>query len=59
MQVDPAQAGLGELLRRLEILESLIRTLQATQIPLNEDSQETAWWTTEATEPQGQLDDDA
>ena len=59
VQLDPMQARLDELLRRLESHESLIRTLQATRIPLNEDSQETAWWTTEATEPQRQLDEDA
>ena len=59
VQVDGVQAGLGELLRRLESQKSLITTLQATQIPLNEDSPETAWWTTEATEPQRQSDDDA
>ena len=46
VQVDPVQARLDELLRRLESQESLIRTFQATQVPLNEDSQETAWWTT-------------
>ena len=57
--VDPVQARLDELLRRLERQESLIRTLQATQIPVNEDAPETAWWTTETTEPQRQLDDDA
>ena len=48
----PMQARLGEFLRRLENQESLIRTLQATQVPLNEDTQETAWWTKEAAEPQ-------
>ena len=37
--VDPVQARLNELLRRLESQESLVRTLQATQIPLQEDSQ--------------------
>ena len=51
------QARLDELLRRLESQESLIRTLQATQVPLNEDTQEAAWWTTEAAEPQQQFDD--
>ena len=59
VQVDPVQARLDELLRRLESQESLIRTLQATHIPLKEDSQETAWWTTEATRPQQQPDEDA
>ena len=59
LQLDPMQACLDELLRRLESQESMIRTLQATQVPLNEDSQETAWWTTETTEPQRQPDDDA
>ena len=44
-------------LRRLESQGSLVRTLQATQIPLNEDTQEAAWWTTEAAEPQQQSDD--
>ena len=58
VQVDPVQARLDELLRRWESQESLIRTLQATQIPLKEDSQETAWWTTEATRPQQQPDED-
>ena len=33
VQVDSVQARLDELLRRLESQESLIRTLQATQIP--------------------------
>ena len=51
------QARLDELLRRKESQESLIRTLQATQLLLNEDPQETAWWTTEAAEPQQQPDD--
>ena len=50
MQSDPMQARLDELLRRLE-------SHQATQVPLNEDPQETAWWTTEAAEPQQQPDD--
>ena len=59
VQVDPVQALLDELLRRLECQESLIRTPRATQIPLNEDWQETDWWTPEATEPQRQTDDDA
>ena len=45
MQLDPMQARLDELLRRLESQESLVRTLQATQVPLNEDTQEAAWWT--------------
>ena len=40
MKLDPMQARLDELLRRLESQESLIRTLQATQVPLNEDTQE-------------------
>ena len=53
MQLDPMQARLGELLRRLESQES--GTLQATQVPLNEDTQEAAWWTTEAAEPQQQF----
>ena len=57
MQLDPMQARLDELLRRLESQESLIRTLQATQVPLNEDTQEAAWRTTEAAEPQQQFDD--
>ena len=56
VQLDPMQARLDEL-RRLESQESLVRTLQATQVPLNEDTQETAWWTTEAAEPQQQPDD--
>ena len=30
---------------------------QATQVHLNEDTQEAAWWTTEAREPQQQFDD--
>ena len=51
------QARLDELLRRLESQESLVRTLQATQVPLNEDTQEAAWWTTEAAEPQQQFND--
>ena len=57
VQLDPMQARLDELLRRLESQESLIRTLQATQVVLNEDPQETAWWTTEVSEPQQQPDD--
>ena len=57
VQLDPMQARLDELMRRLESQESLIRTLQATQVPLNEDTQETEWWTTEAAEPQQQPDD--
>ena len=57
MQLDPMQARLDELLRRLESQESLVRTLQARQVPLNEDTQEAAWWTTEATEPQQQFYD--
>ena len=56
-QVDPVQARLGVLLRRLESQESLIGTLQATQIPLDEEPPETAWWTTEATAPQLRPDD--
>ena len=59
MQLDPMQVRLDELLRRLESRESLINTLQATQVPLNEDSQEIARWTTETTEPQQQPEDDA
>ena len=59
VQLDPMQARLGELLRRMESQESLIRTLQATQIPLNEEQPETDWWTSEATEPQRRPDDDA
>ena len=44
---DPVEARLDELLRRLESQEFLIRTLlQATQIPLNEEQQESDWWTT-------------
>ena len=50
MQLDPMQARLDELLRRLESQESLIRTLQAK-------TQESAWWTTETAEPQQQIDD--
>ena len=38
MQSDPMQARLDELLRRLESQESLIKTLQATQVPLNENT---------------------
>ena len=57
MQLDPIQARLDELVRRLESQESLVRTLQARQVPLNEDTQEAAWWTTEAAEPQQQFDD--
>ena len=57
VQLDPMQARLDELVRRLESQESLIRTLQTTQVPLNEDTQETAWWTTEAAEPQQKPDD--
>ena len=57
VQLDPIQARLDELMRRLESQESLIRTLQATQVPLNEDTQETTWWTKEAAEPQQQPDD--
>ena len=59
VQMGPVQARLDELSRRLERHDSLIRTFQATQIPFNEESPETAWWTTEATEPQRQPDDDA
>ena len=59
VQMDPVQARLHELMRRWGSQQSLIRTLQATQIPLNEDPPETAWWTTEATELQRQPDDDA
>ena len=33
MQLDPMQARLDELLRRLESQESLVRTRQATQVP--------------------------
>ena len=57
MQLDPMQARLDELLRRLESQGFLVRTLQATQVPLNEDTPEAAWWTTEAGEPQQQFDD--
>ena len=57
MLFDPLQARLVELLRRLESEESLVRTLQATQVPLNEDTQEAAWWRTGAAEPQQQFDD--
>ena len=39
VQLDPVQARLDELLRRLESQESLIRTLQATQVALNEGRQ--------------------
>ena len=59
VQLDLAQARFDELLRRLESQESLIRTLQATQIPLNAEKPETDWWTTEASEPQRRPDDDA
>ena len=59
VQVDPVQTCLDELLRRLAGQESLIRTFQATQIPLNEEQPETDSWTTEATEPQRRPDDDA
>ena len=47
------QTRLDELLRKLESQESLIRTFEATQVPLHEDTQETAepqqrpndaWW---------------
>ena len=58
VQLDPMQARLDELLRRLENQESLIRTLQATQVPLVEGVQETGWWTTETPQPQQQPDDD-
>ena len=47
MQLDPMQARLDELLRRLKSQESLVRTLQATQVPLNDDTQKAAWWTTQ------------
>ena len=59
VQMDPVQACLDELLRRLASQESLTRTLEATQIPLNEVQPETEWWTAEATEPQRRPDDDA
>ena len=59
VQLDPMQARFDELLRRMESQESLIRTLQATQIPLNEEQPESDWWTAEATEPQRRPDDDA
>ena len=59
VQADPVQARLDDLFRNLGSQESLIRTLQATQIPLIEDSPGAAWWTTEATELQRQPDDDA
>ena len=52
MQLDPMQARLNELLRRLERQESLVKTLQA-----EDNTQEAAWWTTEAAEPQQQFDD--
>ena len=42
VQLDPMHARLDEVLKRLESPESLIKTLQATQVPLNEDTQETA-----------------
>ena len=57
VRLDPMQARLDELLRRLENQESLVRTIQATQVLFSEDPQETAWWTTEAPEPQQQRDD--
>ena len=53
------KARLDELLRSLENQESLIRTLQSTQVPLAEDEQETGWWTTETPQPQQQPNDDA
>ena len=59
MPLDPIQARLDELLRRLENQESLIRTLQATQVPLDENVQDTGWWTTETPQPQQQPHDDA
>ena len=59
VQLDPMHDRLDELLRRLESQESLTKTLQATQIPVNEDVQEAGWWTTETPEPQQQPDDDA
>ena len=59
VQVDPVQARLDELLRRLESQESLIRTLQATQVPLDEDVQAAGLWTTETPQPQQQPNDDA
>ena len=58
VQLDPMQARLDELLRSLENQESLIRTFQATQVPLDERVQETGWWTTETPQPQQQPDDD-
>ena len=59
MPMDPVQARLDEVLRRKESQESLIRILEATQIPLNEEQPETDWWTTEATEPHRQPHDEA
>ena len=59
VQLDPIQARLDELLGRSENQGSLIRTLQATQVPLSEDVQETGWWTTETPQPQKQQNDDA
>ena len=38
MQLDPMQARFDELLRRLESQESLVRSLQVTQVLLNEDT---------------------
>ena len=60
VQVDAVQTRLGELLGKFGkpgIPDQY--TLQATQIPLNEEQPETDWWTTDATEPQRQKDDDA
>ena len=59
VQVDPVQARLDELLRRLESQESLIKTLQATQVPLDEDVQEAGVWTEETPQSQQQSNDDA
>ena len=59
VQLDQVQIRLDELLRRLESQESLIRTLPATQVPLDEYVQETGWWTTETPQPEQQPNDDA
>ena len=53
MQLDPAQARFDELLRRLESQESLIKALQATQVPLNAEKPETDC----AQKPQNHSDD--
>ena len=49
VQSDPMQVRLDELLRRLESHESLIRTLQATQVLLNEDLDDASSRTTATT----------